>query len=71
MNDQRLSDRQQALADALEHMQAAIELLDEARAPAQIAAVVDLALCQLIDAIAADGDGPVGLENSGTACSCN
>ena len=63
MKDQRLSNSQQALADALRHMQAAIELLDEARAPAEIAAIVDLALCQLVEAIEA-GAGPNGLKSS-------
>lgn len=35
------------LADALEHLRAAILLLDEAEAPAHIAAHVDLAMNQL------------------------
>jgi hypothetical protein len=55
MKDRPLPKRAQALAKALDHMRAAIELLDEARAPAQIAALVDLGLCQLVEAIAAEG----------------
>jgi hypothetical protein len=39
------------LAEALQHMRQAIELLDQADAPAQIAAHVDLAVHQLLDSI--------------------
>lgn len=42
------------LATALEHLQTAIELLDEAEAPGQIAAHVDLAAHQLADALGVD-----------------
>lgn len=40
----------QAIVDALKHLEAALGLLDEADAPAQIGAHVDLAICQLRDA---------------------
>ena len=39
--------RQQLLLDALHHLEAAIDLLDRADAPGQIAAGVDLAVHQL------------------------
>lgn len=43
--------REELLARALMHLRAAIELLDLADAPAQIAAHVDLGACQLADLI--------------------
>ncbi len=39
--------REQMLESALEQLQAALDLLDRALAPAQIGAHVDLAVCQL------------------------
>ena len=48
------SGREDALAEALEHLEKAIELLDRAGAPANIAAHVDLGRCQLRDLVAAD-----------------
>jgi hypothetical protein len=51
-------DRQQMLSAAEEHLGRAIELLDGARAPAQIAAHVDLALHQLRQAVAEEPNGP-------------
>jgi hypothetical protein len=41
------TERQQMLADAFHHLQSAIELLDRADAPGNIAANLDLALHQL------------------------
>jgi hypothetical protein len=43
------------MISALEHLREAIELLDQAEAPGQIAAHADLARHQLIEAIAASG----------------
>jgi hypothetical protein len=40
------------LSRALEHLESAIELLDDARAPGQIAAYVDLAAHQLRESMA-------------------
>ena len=42
----------QDVIDALQHLEAALALLDGAGAPAQIGAHVDLAICQLRDAFA-------------------
>ena len=44
--------RQQALIEALSHLQSAIELLDQASAPGHIAAHVDLAVNELEHALA-------------------
>lgn len=44
---QRTADRQQMLVDALNHIQAALELLDRATAPGNIGANLDLSLHQL------------------------
>ena len=44
----------QMMSDALDHLQAAIELLDEADAPGQIAAHIDLAFHQLDRHLAVD-----------------
>jgi hypothetical protein len=41
------SGQQDLLTDALRHLQSALDLLDEAAAPAQIGAHVDLAIHQL------------------------
>lgn len=43
----RAADRQQMLVDAFNHIQTAIELLDGAAAPGNIAANLDLSLHQL------------------------
>jgi len=43
--------RLQSLRDALNFLRSAVDLLDSAEAPAHIAAHVDLAMCQLEDAI--------------------
>lgn len=48
----------QAVIDALKHLEAALELLDGANAPAQIGAHVDLAICQLRDAFALRPERP-------------
>ena len=40
---------EQAYGEALEHVRAAIAILDSIEAPAQIAAHLDLALCQLVE----------------------
>lgn len=42
------------MTTALEHLQQAISLLDQAEAPGQIAAHVDLAVHQLADALGVD-----------------
>lgn len=47
------SERRQMLADAFNHIQSAIELLDQAGAAGQIAAHLDLALHQLQGELAA------------------
>lgn len=46
------------LSQAIEHLQAALSKLDEAQAPAQIGAYVDLALCQLNEAVVSTGTVP-------------
>ncbi len=51
------ADRDEALGTALGHLQAALDLLDDAEASPQIGAYVDLAICQLQEAIAEAG-GP-------------
>jgi len=43
------------LSEAIEHLRAALAILDSTQAPAQIGAHVDLALCQLQDLNAANG----------------
>jgi hypothetical protein len=43
------NEREQMLADAFSHLQMAIELLDRADAPGNIAAHADLALHQLME----------------------
>jgi hypothetical protein len=62
----------QMLADALDHLQAAIELLDRAEAPGQIAAQIDLAFHQL-DRILAQGTKPMSWnareQGYGSTCS--
>jgi hypothetical protein len=40
----------QAVIEALAHLEAALELLDGANAPAHVGAHVDLAICQLREA---------------------
>ena len=54
------------LVQAFDHLQAAIELLDRAAAPGQIAAHVDLAVHQLFDELSLLGGSAVserGAEN--------
>lgn len=46
--------RQQALIEALNHLQSAIELLDEGTAPGHIAAHVDLAVNELERALSGE-----------------
>lgn len=46
--------RQTMMRSALQHLQAAIELLDQADAPGQIAAHADLAVHQLANALGVD-----------------
>jgi len=46
--------RQTMMQSALHHLQAAIELLDQAEAPGQIAAHIDLAVHQLADTLGVD-----------------
>ena len=62
----------QMMSDALDHLQAAIELLDRAEAPGQIAAQIDLAFHQL-DRLLAQGSKPMSWtareQGYGTACS--
>lgn len=50
MAREEASDRK-ALTDAMDHLRTAIAILDSADAPAQIAAHLDLALCQLAEII--------------------
>jgi hypothetical protein len=57
-----VSSRDRALEAALKHLHLAIDLLDQADAPGQIAAHVDLAAQQLSDAIAR-GEGDVIARN--------
>lgn len=52
MTLQQTPDRQSVFAEALKHIECAIELLDGAEAPVHIAAHLDLALHQLGDVIA-------------------
>ena len=52
MGGKSATDKENALVQAQKHLQTAIDLLDEAQAPAHIAAHVDLASHQLRDAIA-------------------
>lgn len=51
MKDGPALERAQVLSDALKQLESAMELLDSAGAPAQIAAHVDLAAWQLRDVI--------------------
>lgn len=51
--------KQELLARALMQLQSAIELLDLAAAPGQIAAHVDLGMCQLADLIRTAGETPM------------
>ena len=53
MAREQASDREQAFSEALDHLRAAIAILDSVDAPAQIAAHLDLALCQLVEMIGA------------------
>jgi hypothetical protein len=43
--------RDEALGAALAHLQSALEILDRVNAPAQIGAYVDLARCQVLEAL--------------------
>ena len=52
--------RQTMMQSALQHLQAAIELLDQADAPGQIAAHVDLAVHQLADTLGVDLETGLG-----------
>lgn len=54
MKDETASGRACGLSDALQHLEAAIEILDRIGAPAHVAAHVDLAACQLKDIIASE-----------------
>ena len=58
--------RQTMMQSAFHHLQAAIELLDQAEAPGQIAAHIDLAVHQLADPLGVDLeaglDSPTHLE---------
>lgn len=58
----------QMMSDALDHLQAAIELLDKANAPGQIAAHLDFAFHQLDRHLALEPK-PVNWINSSRACS--
>ena len=58
MNDMSTANREEMLVDALAHLRSAIDLLDRADAPAQIAAHADLAAHQLGDVIASPGGAP-------------
>lgn len=59
MCDHPARDKRQILLRALDHLRSALTLLDEADAPGQIGAHIDLALHQLEDAIGAGaGKGP-------------
>lgn len=51
------ADRGEALGTALGHLQAALDLLDDAEASPQIGAYVDLAICQLQELIASEPNG--------------
>ncbi len=51
MAREQASNREQAFSEALEHVRAAIAILDSVEAPAQIAAHLDLALCQLVELV--------------------
>jgi hypothetical protein len=53
MAREQASDSEQAFSEALEHVRAAIAILDSVEAPAQIAAHLDLALCQLLELVGA------------------
>jgi hypothetical protein len=48
----------QAVTDALAHLEAALGLLDGSDAPAHIGAHVDLAICQLCEAFGLERDRP-------------
>jgi hypothetical protein len=47
----KYSDRSEAIGKALSYMEVALELLDEAEAPADIGAHLDLALCRLREVV--------------------
>ena len=53
------------LGKALEHLRTAIAILDRANAPAQIAAHIDLATCQLQDFV--EGKGSTQDSNPGVS----
>lgn len=59
--------REQMLASALEHLRAALELLDSAEAPAHIGAHVDLALNQLEDEAMSARSAQTGLSERSAA----
>jgi hypothetical protein len=46
------------LCQALSLMQDALQLIDEAKAPAQLGAHLDLAICRIQDEVALNTDGP-------------
>lgn len=54
MKDEGASGRAGGLSDVLEHLEAAIAILDRLGAPAHIAAHVDLAACQLKELVGAE-----------------
>lgn len=56
----------QDLIGALQHLEAALVLLDGSGAPAQIGAHVDLAICQLRDTFAIEPEVPNIAEPDGT-----
>jgi hypothetical protein len=55
--------RQTMMQSALQHIQSAIELLDQAEAPGQIAAHLDLALHQLADTLGVDLEAGLDFPN--------
>jgi len=57
MNRTNIPTAQGLMEAALQHLQAAIELLDQAEAPGEVAANADLARCQLEKALRSPGAG--------------
>lgn len=60
MSENDKAARQAMMTSALDHLQQAIELLDQAEAPGQIAAHADLAVHQLADALGVDLTAKLG-----------
>ena len=60
LTNHSMSRRSELLRAALGHLQAALDLVDQASAPGQIGAHIDLAVNQLADTIASPGIAEAG-----------